>query len=82
MLSVGHLTGMVEGQAARTKQASANVEHYVIDDLPLPFRDGMFDLVNVVWVLRYITDGDELTRTVQEICRVIRPGGYVARSLS
>ena len=69
---------MVEvARQAADEAGIRNVEHHVIDDLPLPFRDGMFDLVNVVWVLRYITDGDELTRTVQEICRVIRPGGYV-----
>ncbi len=54
-----------------------NVEHRAIDGLPLPFEDNTFDLVNAVWVLRYITDEDELVRTVQEICRVVRPGGHV-----
>ncbi|WP_292518212.1 class I SAM-dependent methyltransferase [Methanoculleus sp.] len=54
-----------------------NAEHRVLDGMPLPFEDGAFDLVNAVWVLRYITDDNELARTVHEICRVVRPGGHV-----
>ncbi len=54
-----------------------NVEHHALDGVPLPFEDGAFDLVNAVWVLRYIVDDDELARTVRELCRVVRPGGYV-----
>ncbi|MDD4251555.1 class I SAM-dependent methyltransferase [Methanoculleus horonobensis] len=54
-----------------------NVEHHTVRKLPLPFENSTFDLVNAVWVLRYITDDDELARTVKEICRVVRPGGHV-----
>ena len=54
-----------------------NVEHHTVRELPLPFESGAFDLVNVVWVLRYLTDEGELARTVNEICRVVRPGGHV-----
>jgi ubiquinone/menaquinone biosynthesis C-methylase UbiE len=54
-----------------------NVEHHHLDGMPLPFEDGAFDLVNAVWVLRYVTDDKELARTVRELCRVVRPGGYV-----
>lgn len=70
--------GMVE--AARRAAAEAgiqNVEHALIEGMPLPFEDGRFDLVNAVWVLRYITDEDELARTVSELCRVTRPGGHL-----
>jgi len=69
---------MVEAarQAADTAGIS-NVEHNVIESIPLPFEDGAFDLVNAVWVLRYIIDEDELVRTASELCRVVRPGGYI-----
>ena len=54
-----------------------NAEHHTIEGMPFPFEDDAFDLVNAVWVLRYIIDDDELARTVEEICRVVRPGGHV-----
>ncbi len=57
-----------------------NVEHHTVRELPLPFENGAFDLVNVVWVLRYLTDEGELAHTVNEICRVVRPGGGMSRS--
>ena len=67
-------------EAARQASAGAgirNVEHHAVEGMPLPFEDGAFDLVNAVWVLRYIVDDDKLARTVEELCRVVRPGGYV-----
>ncbi|MDV2481846.1 class I SAM-dependent methyltransferase [Methanoculleus sp. Wushi-C6] len=69
---------MVEAARQAAEQAGIrNVEHRAVEGMPLPFEDGAFDLVNAVWVLRYITDDGELVRTVQEICRVVRPGGHV-----
>ncbi len=67
-------------EAARQAAGEAgicNVEHHALDGMPLPFEDGAFDLVNAVWVLRYVVDDDELARTIEELCRVVRPGGYV-----
>jgi ubiquinone/menaquinone biosynthesis C-methylase UbiE len=69
---------MVEAaRQAADAAAIRNVEHHAIDGIPLPFEDGAFDLVNAVWVLRYITDDDELARTVHDLCRIVRPGGHV-----
>jgi ubiquinone/menaquinone biosynthesis C-methylase UbiE len=69
---------MVEAARQAADQAGIhNVEHCAITGMPLPFEDGAFDLVNAIWVLRYITDDDELARSVQELCRVIRPGGHL-----
>jgi SAM-dependent methyltransferase len=69
---------MAEAARQAAEQAGIrNVEHDTIDGMPLPFEDGAFDLVNAVWVLRYIIDDDELARTVKELCRVVRPGGNV-----
>lgn len=70
--------GMVEAaRQAADRAGIRNAEHHAVERMPLPFEDDTFDLVNAVWVLRYITDDDELARTVQEICRVTRPGGHV-----
>ncbi|MCK9307090.1 MAG: class I SAM-dependent methyltransferase [Methanoculleus sp.] len=69
---------MVEAARQAADQAGIhNVEHCAITGMPLRFEDGAFDLVNAIWVLRYITDDDELARAVQELCRVIRPGGHL-----
>jgi len=69
---------MVEAARQAADEAGIqNAEHHALDGMPLAFEDGVFDLVNAVWVLRYIVDDDELARTVEEICRVVRPGGYV-----
>ena len=69
---------MVEtARQAADEEGIHNAEHTVINGLPLPFEDSAFDLVNAVWALRYITDDDELARTVGELCRVTRPGGHV-----
>lgn len=70
--------GMVEAaRQAADETGIRNAEHAVIDGLPLPFEDSAFDVVNAVWALRYITDDDELARTVGELCRVTRPGGHL-----
>jgi ubiquinone/menaquinone biosynthesis C-methylase UbiE len=69
---------MVEAaRQAADETGIRNVEHHPLGGIPLAFEDGAFDLVNAVWVLRYIVDDDELGRTVRELCRVVRPGGYV-----
>jgi len=69
---------MVEtARQAADEAGIRNAEHAVIDGLPLPFEDNTFDLVNAVWALRYVTDEDELARTISELCRVTRPGGHV-----
>ena len=69
---------MVEAARQAADEAGIqNAEHHALDGMPLAFEDGVFDLVNAVWVLRYIVDADDLARTVEEICRVVRPGGYV-----
>jgi SAM-dependent methyltransferase len=43
----------------------------------LPFSDGAFDLVAAVSVLEFITDVAGRRRAVEELARVVRPGGYV-----
>ena len=40
----------------------------------LPFPDGSFDMVTVAWVLHHV-DGEELDRILDEVRRVLRPGG-------
>ena len=41
----------------------------------LPFPDGTFDALTFTYLLRYVADP---AATLQELARVVRPGGYVA----
>jgi SAM-dependent methyltransferase len=43
----------------------------------LPFADGAFDLVVAVSVLEFITSASARQDTVEELGRVVRPGGFV-----
>ena len=42
------------------------------------FPDDSFDIVNCVWVLKYILTDAGAKSTITEFCRVTKPGGYVA----
>ncbi|HTG16266.1 MAG TPA: class I SAM-dependent methyltransferase [Blastocatellia bacterium] len=55
---------------ARTNNPEAQIECSDVDQLP--FADGSFDFVLCVEVLRYLPDS---TRCVNEIARVLKPGG-------
>ena len=41
----------------------------------LPFADGTFDALTVTYLLRYV---DDPAATLQELARVVRPGGVIA----
>lgn len=43
----------------------------------LPFADGEFDLAVAVSVLEFITDSAHRRRAVEDLGRVVRPGGFV-----
>ncbi|NLZ30642.1 MAG: class I SAM-dependent methyltransferase [Methanomicrobiales archaeon] len=47
------------------------------DDTP-PFPGGAFDVVNCVWVLKYILSDAEVAAVIEGFARATRPGGYVA----
>ena len=51
-------------------------DFHVCDVTDLPFGDGSFDYVTAVHVLENLDDA-QLSMTVKEIARVLRPGGYV-----
>ncbi len=44
---------------------------------PLPYEDGAFDLVVTVSVLEFITSAESRGRAVDELRRVVRPGGFL-----
>lgn len=54
------------GRSVELVQASAE---------DLPFEDGSFDHLTVTYLLRYVTDRQA---TMEELARVVRPGGVVA----
>jgi SAM-dependent methyltransferase len=60
-----------------SEQGVRNVGFTVPGD-EAPFPDDSFDLVNCVWVLKYILTDAGAERTIAEFCRVTKPGGYVA----
>jgi len=70
-------------QAAAVRAASYGLGPPVLHFLPLPagrplpFPDGSFDLVVTVSVLEFITTPPLRRRTVAELRRVVRPGGFL-----
>lgn len=47
-----------------------------MQDFPLPFDDGEFDAVSFIGALTYF----ESSRILRELCRIVRPGGFVVFS--
>jgi demethylmenaquinone methyltransferase/2-methoxy-6-polyprenyl-1,4-benzoquinol methylase len=61
--------------AARARFAGARVELIEGQAESLPFADESFDALTFTYVLRYVEDPQA---TLQELARVVRPGGRVA----
>jgi SAM-dependent methyltransferase len=59
-------------------QGIENVDFVVLDDKTPPFPENSFDVVNCVWVLKYILSDAEAATTIAELSRATKPGGYVA----
>jgi ubiquinone/menaquinone biosynthesis C-methylase UbiE len=73
--AAGYDVAGVDGSEAMLAEARENnpgVELEVADVQQLPFPDGGFDRVTSIEVLRYLPDP---TRSIQEMARVLRPGG-------
>ncbi len=56
----------------------SNIEFLVIDGCILPFEDDYFDLIVCCGTLKYVMDNNDLAQIVREMCRVVKPNGYVA----
>jgi SAM-dependent methyltransferase len=63
----------VDIDIARLRKADANGLSVAVSER-LPFADGSFDAVLLNEVIEHVTDDAE---TLQEACRVLRPGGHV-----
>lgn len=55
-----------------------NLKQCDLQQLPLPFAENTFDAAVSVGVLTYIEDASAL---MQDLCRVVRPGGIIAFSM-
>jgi arsenite methyltransferase len=62
-------------QNARLEGVAERVELRTGDARELPFKDGAFDLVLSSWALHNIYDPAGRERAIQEIARVLKPGG-------
>ena len=65
------------GQSLAEKSLACPVETRVGSLVSLPYENDQFDAVWSANVTQYLTD-EELTRTLAEFVRVVRPGGIVA----
>lgn len=78
----GHVTGLdfseemlaVGAQKVQDSDCQSRIKLIQGNAMDLPFADNMFDAVIVGWGLRNVPDID---RTLQEMQRVVRPGGWV-----
>lgn len=61
-------------RVAKVSNAPINVHYCAGDAMGLPFADGTFDVVLAVTTLNNVPD---LSRSLQEMSRVLRPGGSV-----
>ena len=64
-------------RTARSFWANIDVEIVQGDILTLPFEDNTFDLVYNNGVLEHFLASDTRTRALQEMLRVVRPGGRI-----
>jgi 2-polyprenyl-3-methyl-5-hydroxy-6-metoxy-1,4-benzoquinol methylase len=78
----GHVTALdfspLALQFARTHPASNGVTLLQGDAQRLPFEDATFDVVTMLDVLEHVPDDE---RTLQEVWRVLRPGGSLVFSV-
>lgn len=65
-------------EARRLLDVVPNLEFQVADVQDLPFPDGSFDLVTLNIVLVYVPDKQ---RALEEMARVLRPGGHVLATM-
>jgi demethylmenaquinone methyltransferase / 2-methoxy-6-polyprenyl-1,4-benzoquinol methylase len=68
MLAAGNERVAREGLSDRIELRESRAEE-------LPFADGEFDALTFTYLLRYV---DDVPATLQELARVVRPGGTVA----
>jgi demethylmenaquinone methyltransferase/2-methoxy-6-polyprenyl-1,4-benzoquinol methylase len=68
MLRAGGEPNRLAGLEGRIRPVLGQAEH-------LPFGDGSFDSVSFTYLLRYV---DDPAAEVQELARVLRPGGSIA----
>ena len=62
---------------ARTEGVADKVEIATADARALPFEDGSFDVVVSSWALHNIYNAAGRRKAIEEIARVLRPGGRV-----
>ncbi|GLI46858.1 hypothetical protein MBOURGENBZM_16500 [Methanoculleus bourgensis] len=55
-----------------------NAYFAVLNDETPPFPGNSFDVVNCVWVLKYILSDAGAAATIAKLSRATKPGGYVA----
>ena len=79
-LGYGHIEGIDISakllELADRTGAYDRVQRVDMQTFPLPFEDGEFDAVNFIGALTYF----ETNEILRELCRIVRPGGYVVFS--
>lgn len=64
--------------AANSQQACTNGNQLVVcDNLTLPFRSGLFDAVISIGVIHHFSSAQRRIKAVQELNRILRPGGRI-----
>jgi SAM-dependent methyltransferase len=81
---VNKLTAVeVDGALATSLAArldGSNVEVVQADGTALPFEDGHFDAATCFTMLHHVASAQLQDRLLAEVCRVLRPGGFLVGS--
>lgn len=64
-------------EMARKAHARGLLGTYAATTTQLPFADGSFDLAFTVATLHHLETPERVARTIAEMARVVRPGGFV-----
>lgn len=62
---------------AQAKEKQSDIEYAAYDGVKLPYESGSFDFVSTICVMHHVPPA-EWPAFMNELCRVVRPGGLVA----
>ena len=64
-------------EVAIRRNIKENIHFSLVQEYPALFENSFFDCVISIWVLQHVLDDNMLLQTINEIYRVLKPGGFL-----